>query len=75
MQLTPSGIDVKLLPDGSYHIQANEARLEPASLEDKLRSFVKKSLIGLQSKLNDVVRLGQSLIAGFIRASSCSSSR
>jgi predicted PurR-regulated permease PerM len=67
MQLTPSGIDVKLLPDGSYHIQANEARLEPASLEDKLRTFVKKSLIGLQSKLNDVVRLGQSLIAGFIR--------
>jgi predicted PurR-regulated permease PerM len=67
MQLTPSGIDVKLLPDGSYHIQANETRLEPASLEDKLRTFVKKSLIGLQSKLNDVVRLGQSLIAGFIR--------
>jgi len=67
MQLTPSGIDVKLLPDGSYHIQANEARLEPATLEDKLRTFVKKSLVGLQSKLNDLVRLGQSVIAGFIR--------
>jgi len=67
MQLTPSGVDVKLLPDGSYHIQANEARPEPASLEDRLRTFVKKSLIGLQSKLNDLVRLGQSLIAGFIR--------
>ncbi len=67
MQLTPSGIDVKVMPDGSYRIQPNEARSEPASLEDKLRTFVKKSLIGLQSKLNDVVRLGQSLIAGFIR--------
>jgi predicted PurR-regulated permease PerM len=67
MQLAPNGIDIKLLPDGSYRIHANEARAEPASLEDKLRAFVKKSLIGLQSKLNDLVRLGQSLVAGFIR--------
>ena len=67
MQLTPKGIDVKLLPDGSFRIQATEARSEPASLEDKLRAFVKKSLVGLQSKLNDLVRLGQTLVAGFIR--------
>jgi predicted PurR-regulated permease PerM len=67
MQLTPSGMDVKVLPDGSYHLQANETRPEPATLEDKLRAFVKRSLVGLQSKLNDLVRLGQSLIAGFIR--------
>jgi predicted PurR-regulated permease PerM len=67
MQLTPKGIDVKLLPDGSYRIQATEARTEPVSLEAKLRAFVKKSLVGLQSKLNDLVRLGQTLVAGFIR--------
>jgi predicted PurR-regulated permease PerM len=67
MQLTPNGIDLKLLADGSFHIQTTEARPEPASLEDRLRAFVKKSLVGLQSKLNDVVRLGQSLVAGFIR--------
>jgi predicted PurR-regulated permease PerM len=67
MQLTPSGIDIKLLPDGSYHLQANEARPEPATLEDKLRAFVKKGLVGLQSKLNDLVRLGQTLVAGFVR--------
>jgi predicted PurR-regulated permease PerM len=67
MQLTPHGMDVKVLPDGSYHLQANETRSEPATLEDKLRAFVKRSLVGLQSKLNDLVRLGQTLIAGFIR--------
>jgi predicted PurR-regulated permease PerM len=67
MQLAPNGIDVKPQADGSFHIQTNETRPEPASLEDKLRSFVKKTLLGLQDKLNDVVRLGQSLIAGFIR--------
>ncbi|HEX7839020.1 MAG TPA: AI-2E family transporter [Kofleriaceae bacterium] len=67
MQLPPNGIDVKLLSDGSYHIETNDTRPEPATLEDKLRSFVKSALFGLQSKLNDVVRLGQSLIVGFIR--------
>jgi predicted PurR-regulated permease PerM len=67
MQLTPNGIDIKLLPDGSYHLHTNEARPEPASLEDKLRAFVRKALVGLQSKLNDLVRLGQTLVAGVIR--------
>lgn len=67
LQLAPNGIDVKLQPDGSYHIETNDTRPEPASLEDKLRSFVKSALFGLQSKLNDAVRLGQSLIVGFIR--------
>lgn len=67
MQLAPNGIDVKVLPDGSYHIQTTESAPEPVSLEAKLRAFVQKTLIGLQSKLNDAVRLGQSLIVGFIR--------
>jgi predicted PurR-regulated permease PerM len=67
MQLTPGGVDIKLLPDGSYHVQTHEAHTEPASLEDKLRAFVKRALVGLQSQLNDLLRLGQSLIAGFIR--------
>jgi predicted PurR-regulated permease PerM len=67
MRLTPGGVDIKLMPDGSYHVQAHEARTEPATLEDKLRAFVKRALVGLQSQLNDLLRLGQSLIAGFIR--------
>ncbi len=67
MQLTPNGIDVKMLPDGSYHLQTPDAAAEPAGIEDRVRGFVKKSLVGLQSKLNDLVVLGQSLIAGFIR--------
>jgi predicted PurR-regulated permease PerM len=67
MQLGPNGIDVKLMPDGSYHVQTTEAAPEPAQLEAKLRAFVRQTLTGLQSKLNDVVRLGQSLIVGFIR--------
>jgi predicted PurR-regulated permease PerM len=67
MQVAPGGLEVKLLPDGSYRLEANETRSEPATLEAKLRAFVKKSIGGLQSKLNDLLRLGQSLVVSFIR--------
>jgi predicted PurR-regulated permease PerM len=67
MQLAPNGIDIKPMPDGGYHLQAVEAPPEPATLEDKLRSYVKKSLVGLQGKLNDVVRVLPDVITGFIR--------
>jgi predicted PurR-regulated permease PerM len=67
LQLTANGIDVKPTPDGGFHIQALEAPPEPLTLEDKLRMYVKKSLVGLQSKANDIVRVFQDIIAGFIR--------
>jgi len=67
LQLTANGLDLKPTPDGGYHVQALEAPPEPLTLEDKLRSYVKKSLVGLQSKLNDVMRVFQGLVTGFIR--------
>lgn len=67
VQLTPNGVDIKPTPDGGFHLQANEAPPEPVTLEDKLRTYVKKGIIGLQSKLNDAVRFGQAIIAGFIK--------
>ena len=65
--LAPRGFDVKPNPDGTYHLSANEERPAVQSTEDKLRGYVKTAFVGLQSKLNDVVRAGQLLIAGFIR--------
>ncbi|MBA3393521.1 MAG: AI-2E family transporter [Deltaproteobacteria bacterium] len=67
LQLAPNGVDIKPLPEGAYHISANQTAPEPLVLEDKLRAFVKKGMIGLQSKLDDLVRLGQSLLTAFIR--------
>lgn len=67
VQLSPNGLDVKPLPDGGFTLHTNETPPEPASLEDKLRAFAKKGMIALQSQLEDVVRFGQSLIAGFIK--------
>ncbi|MBV8758914.1 MAG: AI-2E family transporter [Deltaproteobacteria bacterium] len=65
--LTTNGVDIKPTPDGGYHVQALEAPPAAVTLEDKLRSYVKKGLVGLQSKLNDVVRVLQDIITGFIR--------
>lgn len=67
IQLAPNGIDIKPLRDGAYHIQANEKPPDFVSLEDKVRIMVGKAVIGLQSKLNDLVRLGQALVMGFAR--------
>ncbi len=67
LQLAPNGVDVKPTPDGGFHLQPVESAPEPQSLEDKLRAFVRKSLVGLQSEVNDVLKAGQEFIAEFIR--------
>lgn len=67
LQVATNGIDVKPLGDGGFHVQAMEQPPEPAALEDKLRAYVKRSLLGLQDKLNDVVRVLQSVVAGIVR--------
>ena len=67
LSLTTNGVDVKPTPDGGYHLQAVDRTPEPQSLDDKLRSYVSKALIGLQSQLNDVARAGQSLVEGLVK--------
>ncbi len=67
VQVTPNGIDIKPTADGGYRVAPLEAPPEPLTLEDKLRAYVKHALVGLQSKLNDVVRVLQDVITGFIR--------
>lgn len=67
VQLTTNGVDLRPIPDGGFHLQAVDRTPEPQSLDDKLRSYVSKALIGLQSQLNDVARAGQSLVEGLVK--------
>ncbi|MFN0245749.1 MAG: AI-2E family transporter [Kofleriaceae bacterium] len=67
VQLSPNGLDIKPHPDGGFSLHTNETPPEPANLEDKLRAFAKKGMTSLQSKLQDVVRFGQSFLAAFIK--------
>jgi predicted PurR-regulated permease PerM len=66
VQLAPN-VHFKPTPDGGYHIQVLETAPEPLTLEDKLRTYLKKGMSGLQSKLNDAVRFGQAIITAFIK--------
>lgn len=67
VQLSPKGFDIAGRPDGSYHLQGTETTPERATTEDKLRGYVAKAFVGMQSKLNEVVRAGQTLIIAFVR--------
>ena len=67
VQLSPNGLDIKPQAEGGYTLHTNETPPEPATLEDKLRAFAKKGMVAMQSKLQDVVRFGQSLISAFIK--------
>jgi len=67
IQLTPNGLDIKPSADGGYHIRPLEAPPEPATTEAELRPYLRKGLNGLQSQVNDAVRLGHAIVAGFIK--------
>jgi predicted PurR-regulated permease PerM len=68
VQLTPNGLDIRPNPDGGgWHIDTLESPPEPLTLEDKLRAYLKKGMIGLQSKLDEAVRFGQQIVTGFIK--------
>lgn len=67
VSMTPSGVQVRPLPNGGFHLQTEEKPPEPASMEDKIRSLAGKGLSSLQSRLDDAVRLGQRLVTGIIR--------
>ncbi len=67
VQIAPNGVEFKPLPDGSYHVTTNEAPPAPQSIEDKLRVYVKHAMEALQSKVNDLVELGQSLLSGMVK--------
>jgi predicted PurR-regulated permease PerM len=67
VSMTPSGIHVRPLPDGGFHLETEEKPPEPASMEDKIRALAGKALAGLQSRLDDAVRIGQRLVTGIIK--------
>jgi predicted PurR-regulated permease PerM len=67
IQLAPSGVEVQPDPKGGFRVLPSEAPPAPQTLEEKLRSFVQKSVASLQSQLDEVARFGQALIAGVIK--------
>ena len=76
VQLTPNGIDIKPMPDGSYHLHTLEAPPEPLTLEDKLRSYVKSGIARpAEPSSTTSCASGRRWSPASSAASSCSSSR
>ena len=67
VQLAPSGVEIKPDEAGGFRVLPSEAPPEPATVEEKLRTFVQKMVASLQSQLDEVARFGQALIAGVIK--------
>ena len=67
VQLTAGGLEVKPTAQGSYHLLPNEQPPEPASVEEKVRSWAAKWMSGAQSQISDLVRFGQRVVGALIK--------
>lgn len=67
-QIPPTGILIRPEAGGGMRILPSETTPEAVTLEQKLRTYVDKSIAGLQSQLDDLFRIGQAVIAGIIKA-------
>ena len=67
VQLSPKGLDFKPESDGRFTLKSNDTPQEQVSLEDKLRAYMQQGMTALQSKVDDVMRFGQSLVTAFFR--------
>ena len=55
MSMTPSGVQVRPLPNGGFHLQTEEKPPEPATMEDKIRALASKRMIREVDQLLETV--------------------
>jgi predicted PurR-regulated permease PerM len=67
VQVSPSGVDLQPDGGGGFRVLPAESPPEAATLEEKLRALVQRTVAGLQSHIDEVVAFGQALIAGIIK--------
>jgi predicted PurR-regulated permease PerM len=67
VRLAPSGIEVRPDASGGYRLLPAAAPPAPQTLEERLREWVRRSVAGLQSQLDDAVRLGRAVVAGVVQ--------
>ncbi len=66
--LPPGGVALDPGPSGGFVIRTGEAPVEELDVEARLREWTAELALSLQARLGDVVRIGQSFVAGFIRS-------
>ena len=67
VQVMPGGLELTPRPDGGLNLSPATEAVAHLTTEDRLRSWVKNALAGLQAQIGDFVRFGQALVSGLIR--------
>tara|TARA_R110002096_G_scaffold77896_7_gene183350 strand:- start:99537 stop:100928 length:1392 start_codon:yes stop_codon:yes gene_type:complete len=68
VQLEKTGLQVSPSADGGFTLTPRTEMPEAQSLEDRLRSYAKGMLGGMQGQLGDVFRAGQKFVAALINS-------
>ncbi|WP_428264531.1 AI-2E family transporter [Haliangium sp.] len=68
VELPPGGLAIDPRHDGGLELRTGEAPVQQLDVEERIRAWVSSLARGLQSRLGDLVQVGQSVVAGFVRS-------
>lgn len=67
VELPPGGLSLVPRHDGGFDVRSDKPPTESVDLEDRIRLWTRDRLQGLQSRVDDLVRVGQGLVVSFTR--------
>lgn len=67
VELPPGGLALVPRHDGGFDVRADKPPAETVDLEERIRLWTRERLQGLQSRVDDLVRVGQGLVVAFTR--------
>ncbi len=67
MELPPGGLAIMPRHDGGFDVRSDKPPTESVDLEDRIRLWTSQRIQGLQSRVDDLVRIGQTIVTGLAR--------
>jgi predicted PurR-regulated permease PerM len=67
VELPPGGLALVPRHDGGFDVRSDKPPTETVDLTDRIRLWTRERLQGLQSRMDDLVRVGQGLVVSFTR--------
>lgn len=67
VELPPGGLAIMPRHDGGFDVRSDKPPTESVDLEDRIRLWTSQRIQGLQSRVDDLVRIGQTIVTGLAR--------
>lgn len=67
VELPPGGLSIMPRHDGGFDVRSDKPPTESVDLEDRIRLWTSQRIQGLQSRVDDLVRIGQTVVTGLAR--------